>query len=80
MPFVSRGRTGAVKAEVTYNHAEGVSMAQNVIMYSNVGCGPCQQAIEDLAQKSVPLPISRASTLTILVKNGLKDLYRVSVS
>ena len=32
-------------------------MAQNVIMYSNVGCGPCHQAMEYLSQKGVPLPM-----------------------
>jgi hypothetical protein len=38
-----QGQTGAAKAEVTHNYAEGASMAQEVIMYSNVGCGPCHQ-------------------------------------
>ena len=29
-------------------------MAQEVIVYSNVGCGPCHQAMEYLSQKGVP--------------------------
>jgi hypothetical protein len=29
-------------------------MAQEVIVHSNVGCGPCHQAMEYLLQKGVP--------------------------
>ena len=29
-------------------------MAQEIIVYSNVGCGPCHQAMEYLSQKGVP--------------------------
>src|SRR5215467_9782722 len=52
-----QGTTGAVKAEATYHYAEGASMAQEVIVYSNVGCGFCHQAMESLAQQGVPLPM-----------------------
>jgi hypothetical protein len=50
-----QGKTGAVKAEATHNHAAGASMAQEVIVYSNAGCGPCHQAMEYLLQKGVPV-------------------------
>jgi hypothetical protein len=49
-----QGKTGAIKAEAIHNHAEGANMAQEVIVYSNVGCGPCHQAMEYLSQKDVP--------------------------
>src|SRR5262245_62421555 len=57
VPFVSRRKTDAVKAEATHNHAEGASMSQEVIVYSNVGCDPCHQAMESLSQQGVPLPM-----------------------
>jgi hypothetical protein len=54
VPFVSRGKTGAVKAEGKHHHAEGTRMAPDVIVYSNMGCIPCHHVMEYLAQKGVP--------------------------
>jgi hypothetical protein len=53
VPFVSREKIAVVKAETIYNHTEGASMAQEVLVYSNVGCGPCQPAMGYPSQEGV---------------------------
>src|SRR5262245_1905257 len=73
-----QGKTGAVKAEATYNHAAGASMAQEVIVYSNVGCGPCHQAMEYFSQTGVPFiekNVARApGVMQTLMRMGLRLL------
>jgi glutaredoxin len=53
-------------------------MAQEVIVYSNVGCGPCHQAMEYLSQKGVPFREKNVardpSAMQDLMRMGLRLL------
>jgi glutaredoxin 3 len=73
-----QGKTGAIKAEATHNHTEGASMAQEVIVYNNGGCGPCHHAVEYLSQKGVPFieknVVRDPSAMQDLMRMGLRLL------
>jgi len=53
-------------------------MAQEVMVYSNVGCGPCPQAMEYLSQKGVPFiaknVVRDPSAMQALMRLGLRLL------